>query len=304
MKTKLTQTIGDYLMIAFGALLYVVGWTSFLIPNNIASGGLTGACTIIQLATGGAIPVAYSFPVINTILIVLASLVMGKGFGFKTIFAIIVSTILFDIMPKVDILISLEGRPLYISEKVLIPIIGGLVEALGIGIILERGGSTGGTDLLAVVINKFWPVSLGKVYIFCDLVIIASILLIPGRTFQDMVYGYIAMLTFSLMVDFVLLGRKSTVQVLVFSEKYEDIADYIIKVLDRGVTALNAVGWYTKSDKKVLLIIVRKSQLHDLTKAVKAIDNRAFVSVAPANSVYGEGFEEMKTGVDRKKKQK
>ncbi len=291
-------------MIAFGALLYVVGWTSFLIPNNIASGGLTGACTIIQLATGGAIPVAYSFPVINTILIVLASLVMGKGFGFKTIFAIIVSTILFDIMPKVDILISLEGRPLYISEKVLIPIIGGLVEALGIGIILERGGSTGGTDLLAVVINKFWPVSLGKVYIFCDLVIIASILLIPGRTFQDMVYGYIAMLTFSLMVDFVLLGRKSTVQVLVFSEKYEDIADYIIKVLDRGVTALNAVGWYTKSDKKVLLIIVRKSQLHDLTKAVKAIDNRAFVSVAPANSVYGEGFEEMKTGVDRKKKQK
>lgn len=304
MKTKLTQTIGDYVMIAFGALLYVVGWTSFLIPNNIASGGLTGACTIIQLATGGAIPVAYSFPVINTILIVLASLVMGKGFGFKTIFAIIVSTILFDIMPKVDILISLEGRPLYISEKVLIPIIGGLVEALGIGIILERGGSTGGTDLLAVVINKFWPVSLGKVYIFCDLVIIASILLIPGRTFQDMVYGYIAMLTFSLMVDFVLLGRKSTVQVLVFSEKYEDIADYIIKVLDRGVTALNAVGWYTKSDKKVLLIIVRKSQLHDLTKAVKAIDNRAFVSVAPANSVYGEGFEEMKTGVDRKKKQK
>lgn len=291
-------------MIAFGALLYVVGWTSFLIPNNIASGGLTGACTIIQLATGGAIPVAYSFPVINTILIVLASLVMGKGFGFKTIFAIIVSTILFDIMPKVDILISLEGRPLYISEKVLIPIIGGLVEALGIGIILERGGSTGGTDLLAVVINKFWPVSLGKVYIFCDLVIIASILLIPGRTFQDMVYGYIAMLTFSLMVDFVLLGRKSTVQVLVFSEKYEDIADYIIKVLDRGVTALNAVGWYTKSDKKVLLIIVRKSQLHDLTKAVKAIDNRAFVSVAPANSVYGEGFEEMKTGVDQKKKQK
>ena len=201
-------------------------------------------------------------------------------------------------------MISLEGRPLYISEKVLIPIIGGLVEALGIGIILERGGSTGGTDLLAVVINKFWPVSLGKVYIFCDLVIIASILLIPGRTFQDMVYGYIAMLTFSLMVDFVLLGRKSTVQVLVFSEKYEDIADYIIKVLDRGVTALNAVGWYTKSDKKVLLIIVRKSQLHDLTKAVKAIDNRAFVSVAPANSVYGEGFEEMKTGVDRKKKQK
>lgn len=304
MKTKLSQIIWDYLLISFGAFLYVIGWTSFLIPNNIASGGLTGACAIIQLATGGAIPVAWSFPVINTVLIVLATLVMGKGFGFKTIFAIIVSTILFDVMPNVDVLISLEGRPLYISEKVLIPIIGGLVEAVGIGLILERGGSTGGTDLLAVVINKFWPVSPGKVYIFCDLVIIASILLIPGKTFQDMVYGYIAMITFSLMVDFVLLGRKSTVQVMVFSEKYKEIADYIINVLDRGVTALNAVGWYTQSDKKVLLIIVRKSQLHDLTKAVKELDSRAFVSVAPANGVYGEGFEEMKTGIGRKKKQK
>lgn len=304
MKTKLSQIIWDYLLISFGAFLYVIGWTSFLIPNNIASGGLTGACTIIQLATGGAIPVAWSFPVINTVLIVLTTLVMGKGFGFKTIFAIIVSTILFDVMPNVDVLISLEGRPLYISEKVLIPIIGGLVEAVGIGLILERGGSTGGTDLLAVVINKFWPVSPGKVYIFCDLVIIASILLIPGKTFQDMVYGYIAMITFSLMVDFVLLGRKSTVQVMVFSEKYKEIADYIINVLDRGVTALNAVGWYTQSDKKVLLIIVRKSQLHDLTKAVKELDSRAFVSVAPANGVYGEGFEEMKTGIGRKKKQK
>ena len=115
-------------------------------------------------------------------------------------------------------------------------------------------------------------------------------------------YGYIAMITFSLAVDYVLLGRKSSVQVLIFSEKYKEIADYIIHEMDRGVTALDAVGWFTQSEKKVLLVLVRRSQLHEVTKAVKGVDQRAFMSVSPASDVYGEGFEEIKTGLDRKKK--
>ena len=175
------------------------------------------------------------------------------------------------------------------------------MEALGIALIMGRGGSTGGTDIFALIINKFWPVSLGKVFLYFDLVIIASVLLVPGKTFQDMVYGYIAMFTFSFGVDYVLLGRKSTVQVLIFSDKYEEIADYINKVLDRGVTALNAVGWYTQSDKKVLLALVRKMQLPALKKAIKSVDPKAFLSVSPASDVFGEGFDEIKTGLHRKK---
>lgn len=296
------SVVWDYIIITVGALLYVVAWTSFLIPNGIASGGLTGACTIIEMATRGLIPVGWSFPALNALLIIIATLILGKGFGFRTIYAILVSTLLFDVMPKVDVLLSLPGHLLYLDEKILVPVIGGIVEAIGIGLILSRGGSTGGTDIFAMIINKFWPVSPGQVYLYFDLFIIASVLLIPGKTFQDMMYGYLAMISFSLVVDYVLLGRKSSVQVLIFSEKFTDIADFIIHEMDRGVTAINAVGWYTQSEKKVLLVLARKSQLHEITKAVKGVDPKAFMSVSPASDVYGEGFEEIKTGIDRKKK--
>lgn len=290
----------EYLILSFGTLIYCMAWVCFMIPNNIASGGLTGMCTILQFATNGGIPVAYSFIVANVILLIIAFIVLGKGVGFKTIYCILLSTLFFEFLPRFAFLESIPGQPLYISEKVLVPIIGGLMEAVGIGFILHYGGSTGGTDIIALIVNKFWPVSLGKAYFYMDIFIIASILLIPGKTVQDMVYGYIAMITFSLMVDFVLLGRKSTVQVLIFSQKYDRIADYIIEKMDRGVTVLKSVGWYTKQEKDVLLVLVRKTQLSSLTKVVKEIDKNAFVSVSPASSVYGEGFEEIKAGVSKK----
>ena len=184
----------------------------------------------------------------------------------------------------------------------MIPIVGGLLEAVGVGLIFQRGGSTGGTDIAALVLNKFWPISPGKVYLYSDIFIIASVLLIPGKTFEDMIYGYLSMITFSFMLDFVLLGSKSTVQVLVFTQKYEEMADYMMAKLHRGVTALKAVGWYTKQDKNVLLIVARKSQMPELSKAIKHIDDKAFVSVSPASSVYGEGFDQLKTGIEKKKK--
>jgi len=300
---KFRNSAVDYLFITGGVVLYTLAWASFMIPNGIASGGLTGLSTIIQLATGGLIPVPASYLVINVLLLIAATFVLGKGFGMRTIYAILLSTLLFEFIPKVDFLLAVPGQPLYISERILIPIIGGLLEAAGIAMIFQHGGSTGGSDIAVLMINKFYPVSPGKVFLYSDLVIIASILLLPDKTFQDMVYGYIAMITFSFMVDYVLLGSKSTVQILVFSEKYSQIADYIINDMDRGVTALYAQGWYTKTDRKVLLVLVRKFQLHDVTKEIKKIDPRAFVSVSPASNVYGEGFDEIKTGIERKKKQ-
>lgn len=286
--------VWDYFLLTAGILLYCMGWTSFLIPGGIASGGGTGLCTIVYFATG--IPVSYSFFVLNALLLVIGFMSLGKAFGFKTIYAILVSTLLFEFLPKLPLVVSFEDR-------LITAIVGGLVEAIGIGIVLMRGGSTGGTDILAMMINKYWPVSPGKVYLYSDLFIIASVLLIPEKTVNDMIYGYVTMVTFSFTVDAVLLGRKSSVQILVFSSKYSEIADRIISELDRGVTALNSVGWYSGKESKVLLIIARKNQLHEIVSFVKRIDNNAFVSVSSANSVFGEGFEEVKTGLKLKKKQ-
>ena len=301
---KVLLVIFDYILITFGALLFVMGWTSFLLPNGIIDGGLTGICALLSMVTG--VPVEYWNIGINGLLLVIAWIVLGRNFGIKTIYTIVLTSVLFRVLGGDNLMIlkAIPGQPLALGEKVLVPVIGGLLEAVGLGLVLLRGGSTGGTDILALIINKFWPVSLGTVFIFCDVFVIASILLVPGKTFQDMMYGYVAMVVFSVAIDFVTTGRKSKVQVLIFSNHYQEIADYIMNDLKRGVTALNAIGWYTKEDKRVLLVVVRKRELRNLTRAVKLVDPKAFMSVSQASGVYGEGFEEMKAGIQKKSKKK
>jgi uncharacterized membrane-anchored protein YitT (DUF2179 family) len=178
------------------------------------------------------------------------------------------------------------------------------MEAIGIGLVLLRGGSTGGTDIVAMIINKYWPVSPGRVYLISDIFIILSVFLIPGKTVVDVIYAYFVMLVFSFGVDFVVMGNKSSVQLLVFSPKYQEIADHIINDVQRGVTALKSIGWYSQKESRVLLIILRKNQMSEVINEIKHIDKDAFVSVSSAHSVYGEGFEEIKTGVNLKKRVK
>jgi uncharacterized membrane-anchored protein YitT (DUF2179 family) len=302
LKTKFGQIIWDYFVMTLGAFIYVVAWTSFMTPRGLASGGLTGLCAIIQYATNGVVPIAWTFPSINAVLIIAATIILGKGFGFRTIYVILVSTLLFEIMPRFEILYSLPGRPLYISEEVLIPIIGGLMEAVGLSLILLRGGSTGGTDILALIVNKFWPITLGRFYVMADLIIITLLIFVPGHCFTDVVYGYITMGVCAYVLDLIMLGKESAVQVLIFSNHYEAIGNYVTKEMERGVTALQAIGWYTQEDRKVLMVMIRKTEMTQLVKAVKEVDPKAFVTVVPANNVYGEGFSEMKTGIPKRKK--
>ena len=294
LKKTFSGVLGDYAVITLGVLLYAFAWADMLIPNGIASGGLTGACTIINFATG--IPVYLTYVIVNSLLILIGTLVLGKGFGFKTIYAIGLSTL------SLDVLTEWEFLYVFFDNKLLLVLVAAIIESFGIAFILARGGSTGGTDIVALIINKFWPVSLGTVFLFVDMFIIASVLLVPGKTVEDMVYGYVAMVIFSLLVDWVMLGRKSTWQILVFSEKYKEIADTVINDLNRGVTALDAQGWYSGQNKKVLLIMVRKPELHTITRVVKTLDPKAFVTVSAANTVYGEGFDEIKTGFKLKLK--
>lgn len=296
MKTSnLLTTIWDYFLMTVGSLIFVMAWTSFLIPNGLASGGLTGLCTIIQYGTG--IPVGWTYPTINIILLILGFLSLGKAFGFKTIYVIVLTSVLFEVIPKFPQL------QVYIDEKFFVALVGSAMESVGIGLVLLRGGSTGGTDIVAMMINKYWPVSPGRVYLFTDIFIISSLLFIPDKGLVDVIYASVVMIGFSIGVDFVLLGNKSSVQILVFSSKYEQIADHIINEVRRGVTALQSVGWYSQKESKVLLIIARKHQMNDVVNAVKAIDKNAFISVSTAKSVYGEGFEEVKSGLKLKKNQ-
>ena len=300
---KILYVIWDYFLISLGTLVYCLAWTSFLQPNELASGGLTGLCTIIQYGTNGSIPIGWSFPVLNIALLILAFLSLGKSFGFKTIYVIGLSSLLFALLPKFNGETFALNLEVIMDNKLMVAIVGAFLEAAGIGFVLLRGGSTGGTDIVAMIINKYWPVSPGKVYLYSDVFIVASLLFLPeahGGGIENMIYAYVVMIGFSFGVDYVLLGDKSSVQLLVFSKHYERIADHIIYDVRRGVTALQSVGWYSQQESKVLLIILKKQQMNEVIREIKSIDKDAFISVSTANSVYGEGFEEIKTGLKLK----
>ena len=299
---KVLLVIFDYIVITLGVVLFVMAWTSFLLPNDMIDGGLTGASALLSMVTGVSVDIWYFS--INTLLLILAWIILGRSFGIKTIYAIVLSSALFRLFgsDSMAFLQAVPGNPLAVTEKVLIPIIGGLLEAVGLSLIIMRGGSTGGTDILALIVNKFWPVTLGRFYLFADLIVITLLLFVPGHCFTDVIYGYITMGVCAYVLDLIMLGKESSVQLLIFSDKYTQIANYVNDKMERGVTALESIGWYTQKERKVLLIVIRRTELSEVTKAVKEIDPKAFVTVVPANNVYGEGFGEMKTGIELKKK--
>ena len=303
-KKKILIGIFDYLVITIGVILFVMAWQSFLLPNNMIDGGLTGASALLGMITG--IPVDIWYFGINVLLLILAWIILGKSFGIRTIYAIVLSSALFRLLGNESMrwLWSVEGEALYVGDGILVPIIGGLLEAVGLALIIMRGGSTGGTDILALIVNKFWPISIGRFYVYADFVVITLLIFVPGHNFTNVVYGYITMGVCAYVLDLIMLGRESSVQIHIFSDKIDQIGDYINKDMERGVTALKAVGWYTKADRLVLMVMLRKNELPQLVKVVKEIDPRAFVTVVPANNVFGEGFDEMKTGLNKKKKKK
>ncbi len=274
-----------------------------MIPNGMSAGGLMGLCTIVQYATGGVIEAQFSYVVVNTVLIIIAVMAMGIGFGFKTIYCIALTTVMMEVVSNMGFIHCEPGGFFFIQERVLIPLIAGVLEALGVGLILKYGGSTGGTDILALMINKYWPVSLSKTFLISDLVICSLLLFLPDKNFSDMCYGLEMMVAFSLVIDVVVGGKRSSYQLLIFSDRFTDIADEISTKVGRGVTVIRSMGWYSKADKNVLLVLINQKELPAVTRLIKEIDNKAFMSISPTNDVYGEGFEEIKAGVIKKKKQ-
>ncbi|MBQ9399177.1 MAG: YitT family protein [Bacteroidales bacterium] len=302
MNHAINRAFRDYLVLTVACFIFAMAWEAFMIPNGMSAGGMMGLCTIIQYATGGLIQAQYSYFVLNAVLIIVAVIAMGIGFGFKTIYCIVMSSLAMQLVGSIEGIHCIEGGFFYVRETLLIPIIAGALEAVGIGLVLRFGGSTGGTDIVALMINKYWPVSLSSAFLVSDLIICSLLLFLPEKTFADMCYGLVELVTFSLMIDMVVGGQKTSYQLMVFSDKYEQIADHIIKNMDRGVTLLKAQGWYTKKDRNVLLILISQKQFPQLSRTIKEVDSRAFMSVTQTSNVYGEGFDEIKAGIRKRKR--
>lgn len=294
---KIIEGVKDYLIITLGLLCYTAGWSVFILPNHLVGGGVSGISAILQYTTG--FPVSYSFFIINVVLLLIALKVLGPSFGVKTVYAIFFASFSFKLLPMLipDAFIQEVAIE---NGKLLCCIIGGAMSGLGIGLTFSRGGSTGGTDIIALMITKYHNIAPGRLILLFDVFIVGSSIFLTheegiGHRLANVMFGYILVAASGYTVDLFISGTKQSVQVIIFSKKYDEIADIIANKLRRGVTVLYSQGWYSKEDGKVLLVIVRKTESNALFKVVKEVDKDAFLSVASVTGVYGQGFDIIKT---------
>lgn len=286
----------EYVIIALGLLLYVCAWSVFLLPNNMVGGGVSGMGAIIQYATG--FKISYTYFIVNAVLLVIALKILGKSFGAKTIFAVIVTTVLFRVIPDV-IPSDFINEFAHENGRLTCALFGGALSGLGIAITFTQGGSSGGTDIIALIINKYRSISPGSIIVSLDVLIISSTLLIPsagtfGTRLATVIYGFVTSAVFSYTLDLFLNGNKQCVQIMVFSKKYAEIADAITKEAHRGVTAIHSEGWYTHTESEIVTVVARKQESSQILRIIKKVDDTAFVSVSNVSGVFGKGFEQIK----------
>lgn len=296
----LRREIKSYVVITLCLALYAFGVVTFIIESNLISGGVNGIATLIFYGSGKTIPVAASAFVINAVLLLIGFKILGKGFGFKTIYACVMLSVFIQMWTS--ILDRFVDNPIMANDPLLSAIIGGVLIGVAIGTAFNYGGSTGGTDIVALIVSKFYNVSPGRVILFCDIFIIGSYFFV-GHFFEGLsavesirtvLYGFVVMGVTSYTIDVIVLGSQQSVQILVNSSKHKEIADMVTEEKHRGVTLLNAEGYYSKHETKVLLIVVRKYELQSLLRRVKDIDPDAFLSITNATGVFGKGFDVIK----------
>lgn len=303
---NILRVVKEYFLVTVGITLYVLGWSIFLVPNNLVGGGVTGLASIIQYATHGVIKIGTTYFVLNIGLLIAAIFTLGKGFGGKTVYAIVLASVGLNLLqvvipPEIPQILAID------NGKLMSTIMGGIIVGVGIGISMSQGGSTGGTDIIALVVNKYRNVSPGRMVLILDAVIILSSLLVPSydsdgqalplvEKITTVVYGFVLITLVSTVLDLTIQGSRQSVQLFVLSKHYREIADMITENLHRGVTVLDGKGWYTKENTEVLMVITRKYDLNVLLREIKRIDPNAFLSVSSVTGVYGKGFESIKGG--------
>lgn len=298
---KLWISAKDYFFIVFGIFLYGIGFSAFIAPYGVITGGMAGAGQVVFYATeklfGFGVPVAVTMYMLNILLLVFAFKIVGRTFVIRTIFGVTVVSI------AIGILMPLFPEPLLKGETFMSIIIGSMMCGIGLGLAFVHNGSTGGTDIVAAIMSKKTNVSVGRTMQYCDLCIISSSLLIFGLDtgVERLVYGFVVLFIVSMMADQVINTNRQAVQFIIFSPRWEEIATAINNDAHRGCTVLNGMGWYSKQDVKVLLVMCRKLESVTIYRIIKSIDKDAFITQANVNGVYGQGFDELKLKMPKPK---
>ena len=294
-KAEVMREVKDYIYITLGLISYSLGWAAFLLPYQITTGGTTGIGAIIYYATG--FPIQWSYFIINAVLMTFAIRVLGPRFSIKTTYAIFTLTFLLWLFQLVvnnyveapDM--TPDGKPLLLGtgQDFMACIIGAAMCGVGLGITFNYNGR----DIIAAIVNKYKDVSLGRMIMICDVFIISSCYFI-FHDWRRVIFGFVTLFIIGVVLDWIINSARQSVQFFIFSKKYDEIADRIIKDADRGVTVLDGTGWYSKNNVKVLVVLAKKRQSLDIFRLVKRIDPNAFISQSSVIGVYGEGFDKLK----------
>ncbi len=285
-------SIKDYFFITAGIAIYAFGFSAFIFPEKVVIGGLAGLGTIVNLLTG--IPVAVTQYAINLLLLAIAYRVVGKNFVMGTIYGATMISVFVGIFTPI-----FEGG--IVHEPFMNVVIGGVLCGLGIGTAFVHNGSTGGTDIVAAMVAKHSNVTIGRMMMYTDIVIISSSFFLFHRL-DNMVYGLVVLFLVSYVADMVINTNRQAVEFTIFSGKWAEIADAINNVARRGCTVITAEGWYSKKEVKMLIVMCRKIESVSISRIIKSIDPNAFVTQANVNGVYGQGFDELKVKVKKNDK--
>lgn len=283
--------IKDYLYILLGLVIYSIGYSCFILPYQITSGGVSGIAALIFYGSG--FNAAYSFLIINIFLMVLALKTMGWRYCVRTMLAILVMSFMIDYAQT--LLYDGNGHMIHIvgEQKFMACVLGGCMDGIGMGFVFLGGGSTGGTDIIASAINKHHNISLGRILLTMDILIVSCNWLVI-HDMETLVVSYSTMFIAMNMLDYVINGARQSIQFLIISERYETIATRINNELDRGVTVLDGRGWYSGERCHVLLVLAKKYERRDIYRLIQSEDPKAFVSMSNVEGVFGEGFEKIK----------
>ena len=308
-RTSIGTTIKEYVLMALGMFLYSFGWICCILPANAAGGGATGLSLILYHIAGGAISIGTMVLIINAILLIIAGFVVGWNFGIKTIYCVVVMSIIMhflqvwfttpdgwvaQIITVRDALTVPNGTIVdlfNLKNRLLSAILGGICSGIGVAMCFQQGGSTGGSDIVVMIVNKFYTISYGKFIRLTDGVIISSALFLPDVGIDGVIYGFVMVAVFSYTVDMILSGNQQSSQIFIVSKDYKAMADAINQEAKRGATVIDAMGWYSKENSKIVMCVCRKRDLAMVLKVVRNVDPEAFITIGSVMGVYGKGFE-------------
>ena len=288
-------TLKEFLLIIISTIPYALTVNQLLVPHAIVGGGVTGLCEIIYFATNAYVPIWLSSALINILLLIIAALTVGWRYALRTIWGVMWLTIWLKIIPIAQV-------PL-LTDPFMAVVIGGLFNGCFLGICFLNNGSTGGTDIVAMIVNKYHHLPMGRVLLFADMTVIASAFFLPTiqaagtqGAIEKILFGLTYTFMASTAVDWIMNRMRQSVQFMIFTQKPEEIAQAIITQVHRGCTFLDGQGGYNKQPMKVVTCIARSYESATIFRLVRAIDPKAFVSQSQVRGVFGQGFDPMANG--------